>query len=252
MAGNTNGTAQTVTSRALALIGAFDEQHRELRLMELARRAQLSPATAHRLLRELSDWGALERREGGEYVIGRRLWQLGALATTTSGLREVASPFLHDVYAATLATVHLAVRDGAEALYLARLAGRRSVPIVSTEGTRTPLHATAVGKVLLAYAPPAVLQEVSQHLARITPYTITQPGRLDRELRRARVDGFTQSSEEMSLGASAVAVPVWAGDRVVAAIGAAVGSLRRDRERLVTALQIAARGIGRNLPSDFH
>ena len=114
-------TAQTVTGRALALIGAFDEQHRELRLMELARRAELSPATAHRLLRELSDWGALERRAGGEYVIGRRLWQLGVLATTTSGLREVASPFLHDVYAATLATVHLAVRDGTDALYLARL-----------------------------------------------------------------------------------------------------------------------------------
>ena len=73
-----------------------------------------------------------------------------------TGLVELASPYLHDLYGATLATVHLAVRDGTEVLYLDRLRGSASVPIVSTVGSRLPLHATGVGKVLLAHAPPDV------------------------------------------------------------------------------------------------
>jgi DNA-binding IclR family transcriptional regulator len=66
-----------------------------------------------------------------------------------TGLRQVAEPFLYDIYAATLATVHLAVREGLDVLYLDRLSGRRSVPIVSRVGTRLPAHATAGGKILL-------------------------------------------------------------------------------------------------------
>jgi len=93
------------------------------------------------------DWGGLVRRDDGRYAVGPRLWDIGLLASLQTGLRQVASPFLHDVYAATLATVHLAVRDGHEVLYLERLAGRSSVPIVSTVGSRLPLHCTGVGKV---------------------------------------------------------------------------------------------------------
>ena len=101
-----------------------------------------------------------------------------------TGLRELASPFLHDLYGATLATVHLAVRDGAEVLYLDRLAGHASVPVVSSVGSRLPMHATGVGKVLLAHAPAEVQHAVLADLTRITPYTITQPGRLRRQLAR--------------------------------------------------------------------
>ncbi len=251
MAGNVKPAGQTVASRVFALLSAFDERHTELRLTELARRADLAPATAHRLLAELTKWGALERRADGGYVIGKRLWRLGMLATTPGGLREAASPFLHDVYAATLATVHLAVRDGLESLYVARLAGHRSVPILSSEGTRTPLHATAVGKVLLAHAPAAVRAQAMEHLVRMTPHTITSPGTLTRQLERIRDSGFAQSNEEMSLGTNAVAVPVFRGAEPIAALGAAIASARRDRGRLVTALQIAARGISRNLEHDF-
>ena len=68
--------------------------------------------TAHRLVGELVAWGALARTAAGEYVVGRRLWDIGLLAPVQTGLREIASPYLHDLYGATLATVHLAVRDG--------------------------------------------------------------------------------------------------------------------------------------------
>ena len=242
--------AVSVTSRALDLLGAFDPEHRSLTLSALARRAGIPLATAHRLVAELQRWGAVERQPGGEYVIGRRLWDLGLLAPVQSGLRQAASPFLHDLYGATLATVHLAVRDGADVLYVDRLSGHVSVPVVSQIGSRLPMHATGVGKVLLAHAPEDVLASVLGRLTRVTPYTITQPARLLDQLRRVRADGFATTGEEMSLGACSVAVPVrGASGDVVAALGIVVPDLRRERARLVSALQVAARGIGRTLAS---
>ena len=153
MAGNTSVSGATVTSRVLALLGAFDARHRELSLSDLARRSGVPLATAHRLAAELAEWGALHKTGEGKYVVGRRLWDIGLLAPVARELREVAIPFLHDLYGATLETVHLAVREDDHVLYLETLSGSRSVPVVSTVGSRLPMHATGVGKVLLAYAP---------------------------------------------------------------------------------------------------
>jgi DNA-binding IclR family transcriptional regulator len=248
MAGNTSRPGATVASRLLALLGAFDADHRALTLSDLARRADLPVPTAHRLVGELLAWGALVRRSSGEYVVGRRVWDLGLLAPAQSGLRQVASPFLNDIYGATLATVHLAVREGAQVLYIDRVSGHASVPVVSQIGSRLPMHATGVGKVLLAYAPQSIQTEVFENLTRITPYTITQPGRLLDEIRRVHREGYAVTSEEMSLGACSVAVPIRVADgNVVAALGIVVPSLKRDRARLVSALQVAAQGIGRSL-----
>jgi len=248
MAGNTGQPGATGTSRVLAVLGAFDPAHPELSLSEIARRAGLSLTTAHRVVGELAGWGALQRRPSANYVVGRRIWDLGLLAPLQTGLREAASPFLHDLYGATLATVHLAVRDGTSVLYLDRLAGHVSVPVVSQVGARLPMHATGVGKVLLAYAPEPVRREVLSNLTRVTAHTITAPGRLNDQLVRVRRDGYATTSEEMSLGACSVAVPVRdRDDEVVAALGIVVPSLRRDRDRLVAALLVAAQGVSRSL-----
>ena len=90
MAGNVSTPGASVTSRALALVGAFDEDHRKLSLSDLAERAGLPVATAHRLLGELVTWGALSRTATGEYVVGRRLWDVGLLAPVQTGLRQLA------------------------------------------------------------------------------------------------------------------------------------------------------------------
>src|SRR6478609_8000916 len=129
MAGRVREPGASVTSRVLSILGTFDARRPALRLSEIARSADIPLATTHRLVGELVDWGALARRADGSYVIGRRLWQLGLLAPSSSTLREAAAPFLHDIHAATRATVHLGVRDGLTVLYLERLSGSASVPI---------------------------------------------------------------------------------------------------------------------------
>ena len=231
------------------MLAAFDERHRSLTLTELAGRAGIPVPTAHRLVNELVTGGALQRLDDGRYAIGRLLWEAGLLAPVQGRLRQVAEPFLHDVYAATMATVHLAVRDRDEVLYLHRMRGLASVPILSTVGSRLPMHATGVGKVLLAHAPADVHNRVFAKLTRITPYTITSAEVLEAQLERIRRDGVAMTSEEMSLGACSLAVPVMRGsdDTAAAAIGVVVATLKRDRQRLLGALQVAARGIGRLL-----
>lgn len=136
---------------------------------------------------------------------------------------------------------------GTRVLYLDRLSGQRSVPVVSRTGSRLALHATGVGKVLLAYAPGDVQYQILSSLRRITPYTITQPERLRAQLSQVRADGYATTAEEMTLGACSAAVPIRRGYAVVAALGIVVPSLRQDKARLVSALQVAAHGIGRSL-----
>jgi DNA-binding IclR family transcriptional regulator len=166
-------------------------------------------------------------------------------------LRQVAAPFLLDVHTATRDTVHLAVREDLSALYVERISGRESVPVVSQVGTRLPLHATGVGKVLLAWAPDDVIERALRAPARPTRHTVVEPGRLHRELAEVRRRGYARTAEEMSLGASSVAVPVTverAGTPVVVgALGIVVPSHRRDPARLAPVLQVAARGIGREV-----
>ncbi|MFT4084197.1 MAG: IclR family transcriptional regulator [Nocardioides sp.] len=248
MAGGTSQPGRSVTSRALAVLGAYDARHRRLRLTEIAQRAGLAVPTAHRLVAELVAWGALRREPDGAYVVGRRIWDLGLLAPVATDLREVARPFLHDIYGATLETVHLAVREDDHVLYLDTLAGHRSVPVVSTLGSRLPMHATGVGKVLLAHAPDDVRRAVlAAPLRRFTRHTITSPVRLRVQLERILVDGYATTGEEMTPGACSVGVPITTRAGVVGALGIVVADLRRSQARLVSALQVAAQGVARGL-----
>src|SRR3954453_23057570 len=161
MAGNNeNNPGRTVTSKVTALLDAFSSNRPELTLNELGRITQLPLSTTYRLASELVDWGGLERGDGAGYRVGLRLWEIGALAPRSTSPREIAMPYMQDLYAATQENVHLAVLDGHDALYLEKIAGRQAIEIKTQRGGRLPLHATAVGKVFLAYGPPTLLEEV--------------------------------------------------------------------------------------------
>lgn len=254
MAGNSRNPGKSVTARALSILDAFDIDHVRLTLTEIARRSDIPLATTHRLVGELETWGALERNDDGRYSIGLRLWEIGLLAPVHASLRQVALPFMQDLYESTGENVHLAVRDGNEAVYVEKLSGKRSTPVISRSGGRLPLHATGVGKVLLAFAPDEVVQRYYEGaLTRHTPYTIVEPGRLARELQSVRSRGFAQTSEEMTLGNCSAAVPVRDGSgEVIAALGVVVHSVRADASKLVRPLLPTAEAIRQRLNARNH
>jgi DNA-binding IclR family transcriptional regulator len=224
--------------------------HLRLSLSEISRRSGLSVATTHRLVGELTAWRGLQRDEDGLYSIGLRAWQVGLLSPLHTRLREIALPYLQSLYESSRENVHLAVRDGFDAMYVEKLAGHRSVPIVSRTGGRLPIHATGVGKALLAWDSPAFIDAVlGRPLDRTTSYTITEPGRLRRELTDTRERGYAVTREEMTLGTCSVAAPVLTADGVVAAVGVVVHSVRVDPAKLAAPIRLVAEGIAARLES---
>ncbi|RPE38413.1 IclR family transcriptional regulator [Streptomyces sp. Ag109_O5-1] len=241
--------ARSAPDRLLAVLAAFDHGHPALSLTDISRRAGLSLTTAHRLVGALTEWGALERDTDGLYHVGLRLWELAALAPRGLALRQIALPYLEDLYEATHENVQLAVRDGSEVVYIEWLSGRSAVGVHIRVGARWPLHATGVGLALLAHETPAFQQEYcAGPLACFTPYTITDPARLRRSLAEVRRTGVAVSSRQVTDDALSVAAAVrGATGQVAAAVSVVVPQADAQVPALVPAVRLAARGISRAL-----
>ena len=242
-------SGRSVTSKVVALFDAFTPTEPVLSLNQLAAATGLTTSTAHRLANELVEWGGLERGENGGYRIGLRMWEIGALAPRGENLRAVALPVMQDLYEATQANVHLAVRDGTEAFYIEKIHGPRAPRVRSRRGGRLPLHATGVGKVLLAFAPDDVVGTVlTAGLRRYTARTIVAPGHLQRALAEVRRTGVAFAYEELSVGALTAAAPILGADgSLVAALDAVVHTTRADVRKLGPAVRTAAISISRAL-----
>jgi IclR family transcriptional regulator, acetate operon repressor len=240
----------SVLGRTMALLTAFRSGEEELTLAELARRAGIPKPTAHRLLAELATWNVVERTPGG-HRLGMRLFELGQLAPQQRGLREAAAPFLADLFEATHETVHLAVPDGVDVVYVQKLPGRHGPRIDSRIGGRMPAYCTGVGKALLAFGPPERLAEVlAAGLVRRTPRTVVAPGLLRQELDRVRACGVAEEHEESTVGIACTAALVMdASGRAVAAISITGWANRMDTARLAPAVRTAALGLSRALRS---
>jgi IclR family transcriptional regulator, acetate operon repressor len=240
----------SVLGRTMLLLTAFRPGDTELTLAELCRRTGIPKPTAHRLLGELACWNVVERTPGG-IRLGMALFELGQLAPLQRGLREAAAPFLADLFEATRETVHLAVPEGVDVVYVQKLAARNGPRVGSRLGGRMPAYCTGVGKALLAFAPPERLEAVlAAGLARRTPRTVVAPGLLEKELARIRDRGVAEEHEESTVGIACVAAPVLdGGGRAVAAISITGWAHRLDTARLAPAVRTAALGLSRVLRS---
>ncbi|WP_067449677.1 IclR family transcriptional regulator [Actinomadura macra] len=239
---------KSVTARALAVLAAFDVEHPLLTLSQLARRSGLPVATVYRLAGELEDGGFLDRNSSGRYGLGVRLWEMGVLTPIHGRLRETALPFLLNLQYDCRETVQLAVCDGAAAIYIEKLTSEMSVPVESRIGARIPLHATGIGKALLAFRPEAFTEVIlAMPLKRFSPETITDRRVLTRQLAQIRQQGYAQSHQEYRLGSTSIAAPVLVGGTVKAAIGIISYSLREDLDQFAPALLHAAKGLAKRL-----
>jgi DNA-binding IclR family transcriptional regulator len=237
----------SAAGRVLAVLGAFDGGRRRLTLSEVSRLTGIPLTSTHRLLAELTRHGALEHDDESGYTIGLRLWEIASRAPRAVGLRELAMPFLEDLYEATHENVQLAVRDGVELVYVERIAGRSAVSVLTEVGLRFTLPATGVGLVLLAFAEASVQDEVlAGPLYAFTEHTIIDPRRLRRVLAEVRRTGVAISDRQVTDDALSVAAPIRGqGGAVVAAVSLVVTADTALPAALVPAVAAAARGISR-------
>ncbi|WP_329213742.1 IclR family transcriptional regulator [Streptomyces sp. NBC_01485] len=200
---------RSVVDRTLSILGAFDRDNRTLSLSDLSRRSGLPVATVHRIVNKLHGWGALERCADGGYTIGLRLWETAVLAPRSSSIVETAQPHLVTLHAQTSAAATIAIRDGKESVCLTFVSNEPDATAAYDPGRRVPLHATAVGQVLLAHAGSAVQEEVcSVPLRAYTPATVTHSTRLKQCLARVRREGYAVVHNTLTEGRGAFAVPV--------------------------------------------
>lgn len=209
MAGNNSRSGTTVLTKATRILEAFAGNRVTMTLSELSRATDLPASTVHRLAAELVSWGGLERTEDGEYAVGLRLWEIAARSRRSFDLRETAMPFLQDLFDRTRQHVQLAVLDGSDALLLEKLSGPNAICTVGRSGGRLPLHASAVGKVLLANSGVDVREGVLQRrLVAYTPRTITSPRDLVRMFAQVRDCGFAVSDGELTAGVVSCAAAI--------------------------------------------
>ena len=224
---------RTVTSKVLALLGAFEDGPATLTLTQLAEAAGVPKPTAHRLAQELVEWGALRKDRQGRYRVGRRIWKIGQNAGRE--LRDSARRHLSDLLASTGQGCQLAIRDGDQALLIDRLDAGTPMARAPQPGDRFPLHAGAVGLVLLAFEPEWIRDA---YLARLPGATVRMAAEA---VLATRHRGYALTAAEIGGGAS-LAVPVLLDEEhAVAAIGLVTAAASAPSGRLAALQQAAAR-----------
>ncbi len=232
----------SVAGRALLILEAFIRHGgRDLRLTGMASAAGLPKATTHRLAQVLVTRRFLER-SGPYYRPGLRLFELGSLTVTRRLIGEYAMPYMTDLFELTHETVHLAVRDGCDLLYVEKLRGHRLGTVPTSAGSRMPLYCTALGKTLLAGESDAVLEQtIKQGLRPLTPQTLTNPNRLRDAVTTVRREGVAFDREESVPGLSCVSAPIFDADHhVAAAISVSVNMRRMPRIDSLAPMVVAA------------
>lgn len=240
----------TSIGKALALLEAFSGEVPSMGVSELARRAGVPKSTAHRLLCFLEGSGYVER-VGTNFRLGRRLFELGNSIAfcRPRGLRDVALPYLTDLYERTHQVVHLAVLDGTDVLYLEKLFGHRQVRTPSHVGGRVPATCCGLGKALLAFGDPAAVDAaIAAGLRPRTPYTLASETLFRAELAHIRRDGVAYDREEVALGLTCVAAPIRKHGATIAAVSLAGPSGAFDPTQHAAAVRRAAVAIA----ADYH
>ena len=261
MAAETVGAAQhqvgptSVLERVFAILDCFSAEVPELSLAELASRTAIPKSTVHRLAKVLVEQRLLTRTDAG-FCLGIRLFELGELAGEMRDLRDASLPFLEELFELTHETIHLGVLDGNEVLYFVKIVGYKSFAIPTRTGGRWPVYASALGKALLAFGPADPLQILpSTALKPLTPYTIIDPHRLQRELAIVRRVGTAIESQEAVLGNACVAAPIFdSAGHLVAAVSVSGPPMRlRPAQRAPIVRRTAAKitqRISGKLPED--
>ncbi len=221
-------------------------------LTELSKELKLHKSTTHRLLLGLEQIGFVEHyTEGEHYRLGLKLVELAGKYLDDSNLVSEASSTLYDIMLQCGETIHMAILDGTDVVYIAKVDGQHSIRLHSRIGDRRPASTTSLGKAIMAYRPVSQVESiVAAGLPPRTPKSITVPNLLRARLEEVRANGYAVDDEETALGVRCVAAPIFNYCReAIAAVSISGPTMRVLTERVpelgdlvkATALKISQR-----------
>ena len=240
--------------RALNILEAAAQRRDGLTNAEISRKLGIPKSSASYILRTLEKRGYLCREaETGRYRLGLKILSLGGDAQANLDIADVALPFMRILGEKIRMTVHLAVLDQGEAVYIEKVEAPGFFKVNTWVGRRMFLHSTSVGKCLLAWLPKHDVENLvkQQGLKKRTPKTITSIMRLIAELEHVKQSGYAVDDEENSLGARCLGAPIFdTMGNVTAALGASGTLTQTDEDsvpRIIEALKETARRISRQM-----
>ncbi len=253
MAGTETSPA-TAVERALNILEAAAQRREGLTNSEISRKLGIPKSSASYILRTLEKRGYLRREaETGRYRLGLKILSLGGDVQSNLDIADVALPFMRSIVEKIHLTVHLAVLDQGEAVYIEKVEAPGFFKVNTWVGRRMFLHSTSVGKCLLACLPKHDVEALvrQQGLKKRTPKTITTMTKLLAELEHTKQSGYAVDDEENSLGARCLGAPIFdALGNVTAALGASGTLTQMDESnmpKIIEALKETARRISRQL-----
>jgi len=239
--------------KAGELLALFDRDHAEWGVREVAAKLKIAKSSTHDLMSSLAKQGFLNKTEESRYRLGWRLVTLSETLLATTELRKEARPVMEDLAAQYQETIHLAVLDDTQAVYVDKLEGRQAVRVELTSlGARLYAHCSALGKVLLAYSKENEVKRIVQTagLPRFTDNTITDEDELLQNLARIRKQGYAYDLEEILPDLCCVGAPIYNHTgQVIAAISMSIPAFRfrRSQTEFREAVIRAAKTISKRL-----
>ena len=234
---------QTI-ERVSLILDMVGRSPRGMSIRDLSIGLKLPKGSIHRLLSSLSYFGFIRQEaETKNYFLGLKLMELGVLLRDQLDLRKLAEPTLRDLAETTGETAHMVILDMGEVVYIDKTEAPQttgSLKMVSTVGSRNPLHSCGVGKVLISHFSEEELNALIREkgLPQRTANTITDPTVLKDHLKMVKKQGFAIDDEENELGIRCVAAPVFDGKRrPVAAISVSGPALRVTRKLIQDVLK---------------
>jgi len=225
-----------VIDRAAQILDCFGFDHRELSVSEIGIKTSLHRSTAHRILMALEYNDLIQQNsETGKYRLGIKLFKLGHQAVSHLNLREICRPFLTRIMNQTKETVHLAVLDNDQVLYLDKVEGPHALRMPSRVGRHIPTHCTSLGKAMLSCLDDQKVRKIFRNQV-LRPYTVNTVKTVDRlltDLQMIRKRGFSVDNEEIEIGLRCVGAPIrdYTG-AMVGAISVAAPSARFSLQKI--------------------
>ncbi len=230
-------TRLSSVAMAVRLLKTFSEGEVEIGVTSLAKRLGVAKSTVYRLASTLVSEGMLEQnRDNEKYRLGIALFGLGALVRQRMNVSTEARQIMFDLREATGETVHLAILDRAQIMYVLNLESNHAIRMRADLGSRKPAFCTAEGRAILAFQSPEFIDEIfAQGFQPRTIKTDTNPKHIRAALEQVRINGFAREDEQCELGMRSVAAPIRNDTgAVVAAVGVA-GPLQRLPDELLAA-----------------